>query len=87
MRYSRRARTPGLSALPRREHDRGEAATIHLRGNADGVATGAGKLWVATDTSVVRIDPQTDTHSTTVHPRLPPSGIAYYDGKLWLTIQ
>ncbi len=61
--------------------------TIHLPGNADGVATGAGKLWVATDTAVVRIDPQTDAHATTVHLRLPPSGIAYYHGRLWLTIQ
>jgi len=60
--------------------------TIHLPANAEGIATGGGEVWVATDTAVVAIDPRTDTTSTPIHLALPPSAVAYLDGKLWLAI-
>ena len=53
------------------------------------VAVGAGSVWVANrlDGSVSRIDPQTNDVVKTIEVGNAPSGLAFADGQLWLTVQ
>jgi DNA-binding SARP family transcriptional activator len=52
----------------------------------DGIAYGAGSLWVASheENEVVRVDPATGSVLARIHVRLP-SWLAYGDGALWTT--
>jgi class 3 adenylate cyclase len=59
---------------------------IRLPNTARAITIAGGDVWVATDSMIIGVDPQTDTITHRI--RLPhqPSGIAYYDKKLWVPI-
>jgi YVTN family beta-propeller protein len=63
--------------------------TIPVGDGPEAVVVGAGAVWVANrlDGSVSRIDPQTNEVVETIEVGNAPSGLAFADGQLWLTVQ
>ena len=63
--------------------------TIPVGDGPDAVVVAAGAVWVANrlDGTVSRIDPQTNKVVDTIEVGNAPSGLAYADGLLWLTVQ
>ena len=53
------------------------------------VVVGAGAVWVANrlDGTVSRIDPETNEVVKTIEVGNAPSGLAFADGRVWLTVQ
>jgi sugar lactone lactonase YvrE len=67
-------------------------ATIPLPGLPRGIAFGAGSIWVTTTTSLVRIDLARNTITRTIRLYRPrsddegPTGVAYLNGSVWISI-
>jgi YVTN family beta-propeller protein len=63
--------------------------TIPVGDGPEDVAIGAGSVWVANrlDGTVSRVDPQTNKVVETIEVGNAPSGLAFADGRLWLTVQ
>jgi YVTN family beta-propeller protein len=63
--------------------------TIPVGDGPEAVAVGAGAVWVANrlDGTVSRIDPKTNEVVETIEVGNAPSGLAFADGRLWLTVQ
>jgi streptogramin lyase len=68
-------------------------AKIHLdAGTTRGIAFGAGRVWVSTESGVVALDPATNAVVQTIDLIEPkrevgPTAIAYLDGDLWVSIE
>jgi sugar lactone lactonase YvrE len=68
-------------------------AKIHLdAGTTRGIAFGAGRVWVSTESGVVALDPVTNAVVQTIdliEPKreMGPTAIAYLDGDLWVSIE
>ena len=63
--------------------------TIPVGDGPEAVVVGADAVWVANrlDGTVSRIDPQTNEVVETIEVGNAPSGLAFADGRLWLTVQ
>lgn len=68
-------------------------AKIHLdAGTTRGIAFGAGRVWVSTESGVVALDPATNAIVQTIDLIEPkrevgPTAVAYLDGDLWVSIE
>jgi class 3 adenylate cyclase len=60
--------------------------TIRLPNTARAITIAAGEVWVATDSMIVGVDPQSDTIEHRIPLANQPSGIAYYNHRLWVPI-
>ena len=63
--------------------------TIPVGDGPEDVVAGAGSVWVANrrDGTVSRIDPETNKVVATIEVGNAPSGLAFADGRVWLTVQ
>ena len=63
--------------------------TIPVGDGPEAVVVGADAVWVANrlDGTVSRVDPQTNEVVETIEVGNAPSGLAFADGKIWLTVQ
>ena len=78
----------GDGSVTRVDAESGEAETIPVTGERIGggdLTVGAGGVWLRTDSSVLRIDP--DSHAVTHLIELPPGSgsVAAVPGSLWIT--
>jgi YVTN family beta-propeller protein len=61
-------------------------ATIELAAAPNGIATGAGAVWVTMPGQVQRIDPTTNTVTATIPVPADAEGIVVADGSVWTTV-
>jgi YVTN family beta-propeller protein len=71
--------------------DPGSGATrqVSVGAGPSTAAAGAGSVWVANtgDGTISRIDPQTNEVVATIETGNAPSGVAFSDGYLWVSVQ
>jgi YVTN family beta-propeller protein len=79
----------GEDVLARIDPSAGSYVTIPVGDGPEAVAVGARSVWVANrlDGTVSRVDPQTNKVVATIDVGNAPSGLAFADGRVWLTVQ
>jgi YVTN family beta-propeller protein len=79
----------GEDVVARIDPSAGSYVTIPVGDGPEDVAIGADSVWVANrlDGTVSRVDPQTNEVVETIEVGNAPSGLAFADGRLWLTVQ
>ncbi len=79
----------GEDVLARIDPSAGSYVTIPVGDGPEDVAVGASSIWVANRVggTVSRVDPQTNKVVETIQVGNAPSGLAFADGQLWLTVQ
>jgi len=79
----------GEDVVARIDPSASSIVTIPVGDGPEAVAVGAGAVWVANrlDGTVSRVDPQTNEVVATIEVGNAPSGLAFADGQVWLTVQ
>ena len=79
----------GDDVLGRIDPSASSYVTIPVGDGPEAVVVGADAVWVANrlDGTVSRVDPQTNKVVKTIEVGNAPSGLAFADGKIWLTVQ